>query len=107
NQLKPAPGIRRPTSGLSSPFVHLVASSLAPLCVGPVGSTAHRHAVDPLPTPEVLAPVRVVVSRSINTYSTPSAPLTAHRNFTARRLICDAFAVRERLGDPREVPGFR
>jgi hypothetical protein len=24
-----------------------------------------------------------------------------------RRLICDAFAVRERLGDPRAVPGFR
>ena len=31
----------------------------------------------------------------------------AHRDFTARRLIRDAFAVRERLGDPRAVPGFR
>src|SRR3984893_17517359 len=31
----------------------------------------------------------------------------AHRDFTARRLIRDAFAVRERLGDPRVVPGFR
>ena len=31
----------------------------------------------------------------------------AHRNFIALRLICDAFAVRERLGDPRVVPGFR
>jgi len=30
----------------------------------------------------------------------------AHRNFTAWRLIRDAFAVRERLGDPRVVPGF-
>ena len=30
-----------------------------------------------------------------------------HRDFTARRLIRDAFAVRERLGDPRAVPGFR
>jgi hypothetical protein len=30
----------------------------------------------------------------------------AHRNFTARRLIRDAFAVRERRGDPRVVPGF-
>ena len=30
----------------------------------------------------------------------------AHRDFTARRLIRDAFAVRERLGDPRVVPGF-
>ena len=31
----------------------------------------------------------------------------AHRNFTARRLICDASAVRERLGHPRAVPVFR
>src|SRR6516225_2325864 len=30
----------------------------------------------------------------------------AHRDFTALRLIRDAFAVRERLGDPRAVPGF-
>jgi hypothetical protein len=30
----------------------------------------------------------------------------AHRDFTAWRLIRDAFAVRERLGDPRVVPGF-
>ena len=31
----------------------------------------------------------------------------AHRIFTAWRLIRDAFAVRERRGDPRVVPGFR
>src|SRR3954447_9882421 len=31
----------------------------------------------------------------------------AHRDFTAERLIRDAFAVRERRGDPRVVPGFR
>jgi hypothetical protein len=30
----------------------------------------------------------------------------AHPNFTALRLIRDAFAVRCRLGDPRVVPGF-
>ena len=30
----------------------------------------------------------------------------AHCDFTAWRLIRDAFAVRERLGDPRVVPGF-
>jgi hypothetical protein len=30
----------------------------------------------------------------------------AHRDFTARRLVRDAFAVRERLGDPRVVPSF-
>jgi hypothetical protein len=31
----------------------------------------------------------------------------AHRDFAAQRLIRDAFAVRERLGDPRVVPSFR
>ena len=31
----------------------------------------------------------------------------AHRDFTAQRLIRDPFAERERLGDPRVVPGFR
>ena len=31
----------------------------------------------------------------------------AHRDFTARRLIRDVFAVRERLSDPRVAPGFR
>ena len=31
----------------------------------------------------------------------------AHRDFTARRLIRNAFAVRERLGDPQVVPSFR
>ena len=31
----------------------------------------------------------------------------AHRDFAAWRLIRDAFAMRERIGDPRAVPGFR
>jgi hypothetical protein len=31
----------------------------------------------------------------------------AHRDFIARRLIRDVFAVRERLSDPRVVPSFR
>jgi hypothetical protein len=31
----------------------------------------------------------------------------AHRDFIAWRLIRNAFAVRERLGDPRVVPSFR
>jgi len=35
------------------------------------------------------------------------SPSWAHRDFTARRLIRDAFAVRERLGDPLAVSGFR
>ncbi len=37
----------------------------------------------------------------------PHPPVSqAHRDFTALRLILDAFAVRERLGDPRDLPYF-
>jgi hypothetical protein len=37
----------------------------------------------------------------------PIRPTRGHRDFTAWRLIRDAFAVRERRSDPRVVPGFR
>jgi len=43
-----------------------------------------------------------------STLTLPHPPHSrAQHNFIARRLICAAFAVRERLGDPRAVPGFR
>ena len=34
-RFKPAPGIRRPTSGLHPPFMHLVVTTVVPHCVGP------------------------------------------------------------------------
>ena len=40
-RLKPAPGMRHPTSSLHPPFVRLVVSTVVPLCVGP--SIAHRR----------------------------------------------------------------
>jgi hypothetical protein len=44
---------------------------------------------------------------SPSTLNRPHPPHSqAHHNFVVRRLICDAFAVRERLGDPRVVPRF-
>jgi hypothetical protein len=33
-RLKPAPGMRRPTSSLRPPFVHLVVPSIIPYCAG-------------------------------------------------------------------------
>src|SRR5207244_399856 len=58
-------------------------------------------------TPGALAPVWVLLSRSILTYSAPSAPLAGASRFHRWRLIRDAFAVRHHLGDPRVVPCFR
>ncbi len=43
DQLKPAPGMRWSRSSLLPSFVHLGASSKAPLWVGAVGSIVHRH----------------------------------------------------------------
>ena len=57
--------------------------------------------------PEALARVRVIVSRSVITYWPHPPHSQAHRDFTAWRLIRDAFAVRERLSNPRVVPSFR
>src|SRR5215467_2563715 len=36
----------------------------------------------------------------------PIRPTRGHIATSPHRLICDAFAVRERLGDPQVVPGF-
>ena len=42
-----------------------------------------------------------------STLNRPDPPHSrAQHNFIARRLICAAFAVRERLGNPRVVPRF-
>jgi hypothetical protein len=66
-RLKPAPGMHRPTSSLHPPFVRLVVTTVVPHCVGPQTRlrTAMRRNIPP--TLEVLAPVRVMLSRSIIT----------------------------------------
>src|SRR5262245_46920460 len=45
-QLKPAPGMHCSSSSLHPSFAHLVAASIAPLRVGPVGSVMRRHEVE-------------------------------------------------------------
>src|SRR5450756_283110 len=59
-RLKPAPGMRRPTSSLYPPFVRLVVSTVVPLCVGP--PTRLRSAVEGhySSAPGALAQVRVI-----------------------------------------------
>ena len=66
-RLKPAPGMRRPTSSLHPPFVHLVVTTVVPHCVGP--RTRLRAALEGYysSAPGALAQVRVIVSRSVIT----------------------------------------
>ena len=66
-RLKPAPGMRCPMFGLHPPFVHLVATTVVPHCVGP--RTRLRTAMEGYysSAPGVLARVRVVLSQSVTT----------------------------------------
>jgi len=65
-----------------------------------------RGARAPLPQGSS-APARVMLSRSIPAYTTPSASLTGTLRLRGIALIRSAFAVRERLGDRRDLPYFR
>jgi len=67
----------------------------------------HRHEVgSPQPQGSSLLPELCCLEPS--SLNRPHPPHSwAHRIFTAWRLIRDAFAVRERRGDPRVVPDFR
>jgi hypothetical protein len=105
DQLKPAPGIHCPSyqlvvalraSAFDPPKVGSVDAITAPPCGGlchlPQGPSLRIGLCYPGPS----------------SLSRPHPPRSqAHRDFAARRLIRGAFAVRERLGDPRAVPVFR
>ena len=68
----------------------------------------HRHEVESplLPQGSSLLPELCCLEPS--SLNRPHPPHSwAHRDFAAKRLIRDVFAVRERLGDPRVVPSFR
>src|SRR5260370_21245112 len=73
--------MRRATSSLHPPFARLVVSTVVPLCVGP--PTRLRTAVEGhySSAPGALAQVRVIVSRTVITYSAPSAPVAGTSRF--------------------------
>jgi hypothetical protein len=67
----------------------------------------HRHASDIFALPQGPSLRSGLCCPKPSPLNRPHPPRSrAHRDFTARRLIRNAFAVRERLGDPRAVPGF-
>ena len=71
-----------------------------------VDSIVHHHEVgSPLPRgSSLLLELCCLEPSSLNRPHPPHS--WAHRDFTARRLIRDVFAVRERRGDPRVDPSF-
>src|SRR6266498_2193545 len=66
-QLKTAPSIHRQMFGLRPPFVHFVATSLIPHCVGPSARSRIVAEVGSSSTLGVLALVRVMLSRTVIT----------------------------------------
>ena len=100
-QLKPAPGIRCPSSSLHPPFVHLGVNAVIPHCVGP--QTRLRTAMEGYysSTPGVLARVRVIVSRSVITYATPSVPLVGTPRFHRKAAYTRCLRC---AGAPRRPP---
>ena len=102
------PGSRGlPSAGLPSPFVPIADHVASPYCAGERGALVHlRSSGFCRSTPGVLAPVRVLVSRSICTYLTPCAPLagTSRLHRSAAYTGCHRCApVLRRLGNPRLV----
>lgn len=107
-RVKPAPDMPRQQLGLRPPFVRLAVNSVFPRCVGPVTRlcTAMEGGGDPPPQgPSLGSGLCCPGPSSLNRPHPPH--LQAHHDFTIWRLIRDAFAVRERRGDPQVVPGFR
>ena len=68
-------------SRFASSFVPTAASVRSPLCVGERCAHKHRHSSGHAALPRGPAPVRVMLSRSINTYPAPSAPLAGTVRF--------------------------
>ena len=105
--LKSAPDMRVATTGLHPPFVHSAARAGSPFVPGPQArSCTAMKWFEPQPQGSSLGSGLFCPGPS--SLNRPHPPHSqAHRDFAALRFIRDAFAVRERLGDPRAVPSFR
>ena len=106
-RLKPAPGIHQPASGLLPPFVHLGVATIFPYCARS-RTRSCTAIVGRVPTTQGASLGSRLFCPGPSSLNRPHPPHSqAHHDFTARRLIRAVFAVRERPGDPRVVPGFR
>jgi hypothetical protein len=104
--LKSAPDMHVAIPGLHPSFVHFVVASGSRPCRA-VDPIVYRHEVAFRPQPQGSSLETGLCCPGPSSLNRPHPPHSqAHRDFTAERLIRDAFAVRERLGDPRVVPSF-
>jgi hypothetical protein len=105
--LKPAPGIRSLPRSLLLPFARFYAGGSLGSVSKTIQASACRCAGGFSSLPQgSSAPVQVMLSRSISAYTTPCASPTGTLRFRSIALIRSAFAVRERLGNPRDLPYF-
>jgi hypothetical protein len=108
-EVKPAPGM---PSGLRWFAMVLRACAGYPTLVAPVhspkGNPEWSSPTDAPLTPGVLGSDLSYAVSDPPRLLRPHPPVSqAPRDFTVLRLIRAAFAVRERLGDPRDLPAFR
>ena len=93
--------------GLCPPFAHFVTFRYSRAVSGrPFDRAPPWRWGSPPPQGSSLWPELCCLAPSSLNRPHPPHP-RAHCDFTAWRLIRNAFAVRERRGDPRVVPGFR
>ena len=80
-RLKPAPGIRQLRHGLHPSFAHLIVTLGCPVLCRAEDSSMRRLGVGLYSAPGALAPVRVILSRSINAYRPHPTHSQAHHDF--------------------------
>jgi hypothetical protein len=105
--VKPAPGIPEPTAGLRPSFVRLAVKPGIPALCRAGDSIAHRLGGWGCPPPQGPSLSSRLCCPGASSLLGPIRPTRRHTAISPSRLIRDAFAVRERLGDLRVVPGFR
>jgi hypothetical protein len=105
--VKPAPGMPEPTAGLRPSFVRLAVKPGIPALCRAGDSIAHRLGGWGYPPPQGPSLSSRLCCPGASSLIGPIRPTRRHTAISPSRLIRDAFAVRERLGDLRVVPGFR
>jgi len=99
--LKPAPGIRRWWHGLHLPFVPRIVKFGSPVLSRADDCSAHRLGVGLDSAPGALAPVRVLLSRSIHAYQPHPSHSRAHRDFAVSATYTRCLRC---AGAPRRPP---